>query len=85
MKCASGKRVFLSREDARMALIDAHTRYEYGQGKAPVNVYECDECGHFHLTSKGEMDTNLAAHLAEGKISREKTANLWINKMNKRR
>jgi hypothetical protein len=68
-----------------MALVEAHARFEYGRGKAPVNIYQCDVCGQFHLTSNGEMDASLAEDLAKGKINRQKTANYWIDKINKRR
>ena len=68
-----------------MALIDAHARFDYGRGKAPVNVYQCEECGQFHLTSKGEMDAALSEELANGRINRQRTANDWIDKLKKRR
>jgi hypothetical protein len=81
MKCASQKRIYYTRQDAVMALLDARTRFDYAEGHGPIAIYQCEDCGHFHLTSKGVMDETLAAHLESGKIRRQKEADRWTNKI----
>ena len=69
---------------AEGALIEARTRFEYRLGSGPVAVYKCEDCGYYHLTSKGEMNVRLAQYLKEGKIERQKEADRWLNKIKKR-
>ena len=85
IKCVTQKKVYLTQELAEEALIGAHTRFDYAQGKGPLTIYRCEDCGYFHLTSKGPVNPTLAQHLKEGKIDREKLANEWINKMKHKR
>lgn len=85
IKCVTGKKAYQSQELAEAALIGAHTRFDYASGKGPVGVYRCDDCGYFHLTSKGSVNPSLAQQLKEGKIDRERQANDWINKMKYKR
>lgn len=80
-KCVSRKRIYYTRQDAVMALLDARTRFDYADGHGPVAVYQCEDCGCFHLTSKGAMDETLASHLETGNIRRQKEANRWTNKI----
>lgn len=85
LKCSTGKRVYLSREQAEEALIGARTRFDYAKGQGPVNVYVCEDCGYFHLTSKGVINPVLDRQLKEGKIDREKEADAWLNKLRHKR
>lgn len=81
-RCSSGKRTYPTREVAEDALIETRTRFENPQG--PVSVYQCEDCGYFHLTSKGPMNEKLARALAEGSIGRQKEANRWLDKLKRR-
>lgn len=83
--CRTGKRVFVTEQLAEEALIAAHGFYSYAKGKGPVGVYACEECGHFHLTSKGEVNPRLAAALKSGDLRREQQASQWLHKVKKRR
>lgn len=85
IKCVSGKRVYVTREQAEEALVGAHTRFDYARGQGPVNVYRCDDCGYFHLTSKGPVNEVLQQRKKEGKIDREKEADAWLNKLKHKR
>ena len=86
LTCPSHKKVYLTQEIAEDALIEARTRYEYANHRGPVGVYKCDDCGYFHLTSKGPINPSLAKLQDEGKIARQKEANRWEDKIkNKRR
>jgi hypothetical protein len=85
IKCVTQKKVYLTQELAEEALIGARTRFEYATGQGPVAVYRCEDCGYFHLTSKGPVNTTLDQHQKNGKIDREKQANEWLNKMKHKR
>ena len=47
-------------------------RFDYRQGHGPISVYQCDECGFFHLTSKGPMNETLKKSLSDGSIDSQK-------------
>jgi hypothetical protein len=82
MKCASGKRIYPSQSLAEEALIDAHSRNRYS-GTGPVSVYQCEECGYYHFTSKGPMNKALSDAISSGKIKLEQQANEWSRKWKK--
>lgn len=82
--CVSGKRMYSSQEVAEDVLIEAWTRFDYSPGKGPVAVYQCEDCGHFHLTSKGTMNQRLSRALEEGRIQRQKEADRWIDKFRRK-
>jgi hypothetical protein len=82
LKCSTGKRIYITESLAEDALIDAHSRHQYA-GTGPVAVYQCEECGYYHFTSKGEMNKKLAEQIANGKIKRQQEANQWMNKLKK--
>ena len=79
--CITGKKTFPSQEVAEEVLIETHIRFNYAAGHGPVGVYRCDDCGQFHLTSKGPVNERLSQYRREGKIDREKTADYWIKKL----
>lgn len=83
-RCATGKRVYASQEMAEEVLIEAWTRYEYKGNQGPIAVYRCDDCGQYHLTSRGPMNERLAAALADGRISKQKEARRWEDKFKRR-
>lgn len=82
--CISGKRMYSSQEVAEDVLIEAWTRFDYSPGKGPVAVYQCEDCGHFHLTSKGTMNQRLLQALEEGRIQRQKEADRWMDKLRRK-
>ncbi len=84
VKCVSNKKVYPSKEIAEDALIEARTQFDYKIGSGPVAVYQCEDCGNFHLTSSGPMNQKLDQLTKDGKIQRQKEANQWLNKMKKR-
>jgi hypothetical protein len=84
MKCISNKRVYQSHQLAVEALVSAWSRYDYAPGHGPIAVYLCEECGYFHLTSKGVMNETLARKLKEGSIKLQKEADDWLDKIKKR-
>jgi hypothetical protein len=80
MKCPSGKRQYLTESVAEEALIEARIQFDYRQGNGPVAVYQCEDCGNYHLTSKGTMNVRLSQLLEEGKIQKQKQAQHWQRK-----
>lgn len=82
--CITGKRMYSSLEIAEDALIEAWTRYDYAPNNGPIAVYNCTDCGAFHLTSKGIMNEKLFRYIKEGKIDRQKEADRWLNKIKKK-
>ena len=83
IKCASNKKVYATRELAEEALIEAHSQFEY-KGGGPIAVYQCEDCGYFHFTSKGPVNQKLAEQLKGGNIKRAREANQWLHKIKKR-
>lgn len=77
---ACGKRSYSTEALAVEALIGAHTHFAFNKGTGPISVYQCDECGAYHLTSREPMNEKLASLLKEGKINQQKEAEYWERK-----
>jgi hypothetical protein len=82
--CPSQKRMYPTKEIAEDALIEAHTRFEYGKQGGPIAVYLCDDCGYFHFTSQGTPNKKLKDHIESGKLRTQKLAQQWESKIKKR-
>ena len=80
-KCVSGKKMFISLTIAEDALIELWSKNEYRQGEGPVAAYCCEDCGQYHLTSKGPMNERLAEALAGDELRIRREANKWIDKL----
>lgn len=83
--CITGKKMYGSQELAEDALIEAWVQYSYRNGSGPVAVYLCEDCKHYHLTSKGNINARLAGCLSSGKITRQQEANRWEQKARSKR
>jgi hypothetical protein len=81
MSCPTKKKIYPSKDAAEDALIRAWTQYNYSAGNGPVAVYKCEDCGQYHLTSKGPMNERLAQNLAQGNIRRQNEADWWSDKL----
>jgi len=79
-KCVTGKKRYPTEQIAEDALIEARTAFDYPANNGPIAIYRCDDCGDYHLTSRGPMNTRLVTQLAEGKIQKQKEANFWLDK-----
>src|SRR5258706_13103572 len=82
--CISNKKIYQSREVAEDALIEARTKFNYAPHSGPIAVYKCDDCGFFHLTSKGKINERLPKHVSEGKIDLKKERNRGLDKLKHR-
>ncbi len=83
-KCCSHKKVFASAEIAEDVLIELWSKNEYADSHSPIAIYKCEDCRHYHFTSRGPMNAKLAEFLASGKLKRMKEANRWMDKLKKK-
>lgn len=84
IKCSSHKKVYPTQEMAEDALIDARIHFDYAAHGGPIAVYKCEDCGNYHLTSKGTVNQKLATLIANGHLKRQKEANQWLDKLKKK-
>jgi len=77
--CPTGKRSYLSAAIAEEALIQSHVIGNHREGSGPINYYQCELCGNWHLTSKG--DSILIKEELKKRIDREKNAYEWEKKL----
>lgn len=82
--CSSGKRIYTSATLAEEALLEAQARGHFQPGKGPVNVYLCDTCSNYHLTSRGPMHDKLKEAIEQGSLARMRQAHAWEQKLKRR-
>jgi hypothetical protein len=68
---------------AEDGLLEIWMRYNVRESNGPVSIYQCEDCGYFHLTSRGPMNERLSKYLSEGKIKRDQEAKYWEDKFKK--
>jgi len=78
MPCPSSKRAYPNEITAENALIEARIRFENNKA---VGIYLCNECGQWHLTSTGQVNTRLQELLNNGSLKKEREALLWEMKL----
>ena len=83
-KCPSGKIVYDSEALGEEALIELWTKFSYPSNSGPMNIYRCDECGLYHMTSRGPMNTKLAQYLSSEKGRINKEASIWLDKLKRK-
>jgi hypothetical protein len=59
MGCVTGKRQYDTQSQAEEALIETRGRFVFREGSGPIDVYQCDDCGYWHFTSKGTVSDLL--------------------------
>jgi hypothetical protein len=72
--------MFATQIMAEDALLDLWMKNEYTPGHAPVTIYKCEDCGEFHLTSKGQMNEKLSEAVKNGKVKLHREAKRWEHK-----
>lgn len=75
--CRSGKRAFDTVELANEALINNHIVNDYKKDEGPLNVYQCEDCGLWHFTSRGPKSDLLNDDEVVERIKRERLATYW--------
>ncbi len=78
---ACSKRSYTTENLAVDALIEARIRFEQNSS---CTVYMCEDCGNYHLTSRGELHPALKKMLDSGKIGQERRAFQWQQKVTKK-
>ena len=68
MTCSTKKNEYDTIEAAEVALIDTRIRF---LGNAAVNVYQCEICGLWHLTSRGVVNVKLQEMVDSGALEEE--------------
>lgn len=84
MQCVTGKKMYTSRQLAEEALIDVRARFQYRETAGPVTVYQCDDCGCWHFTSKGDPGDFLNCKEVKKRIADQKESDYWDWKTRKR-
>ncbi|MBO3700422.1 hypothetical protein [Roseivirga sp. E12] len=78
MSCSTRKYQYYTQDLAETALIDQHIYKGFLPHEGPQNVYECDHCGHWHLTSKAsERNSRLQEMIDSGEMKRKQEASKW--------
>ncbi len=81
MGCVTGKTCFDSMEIAEEALIQNRIRNYHVDGMGPINVYQCENCGSWHFTSKGEPSKLLSLKETKERIRKGGEAYYWERKL----
>lgn len=80
MSCSTHKIQYDSQQLAENALIDQHIYKGFLPHEGPQDVYECEICGSWHMTSKswseGRNET-LQEMIDSGEMRRKQTASKW--------
>jgi hypothetical protein len=79
--CVTGKKMYLTQEMAEQTLIQAWVKNDFPMGKGPVAVYRCADCGQYHLTSSGQMNSALEQFVKDGKLKLQREADYWKKKL----
>ncbi|MGL4631616.1 MAG: hypothetical protein ACRCVT_10460 [Leadbetterella sp.] len=79
MSC--GKKSYQNEEIALDALVQNRILNVYSSAKT---IYRCDECGLYHLTSKGEIHPILHKKMGSGSIQKESEAKSWEEKLKRK-
>lgn len=72
------KRSYYSENLALDALIEARIRFLQNSS---VTVYQCEDCGAWHLTSRGGLHPRLAKELESGNLEKNRLAYQWEKKL----
>jgi hypothetical protein len=78
MRCSSGKIQYDSQHLAEGALIDQHIYKGFAAHEGPQNVYECRDCGCWHMTSRNaERLPRLQEMQDSGEMRKKQQASQW--------
>ena len=78
MNCSTGKNQYSTKYLAETSLIDIHIHRNFQPDQGPQNVYECEFCGEWHLTSKSpQRNERLQEMIDSGEMRRKQQARRW--------
>lgn len=81
MKCSTGKRRYPSKQMAEEALVEVRGRFYFRNDSGPIAVYQCDDCGDWHFTSKGPASGLLKDQNIQERIDNQREAEFWSQKL----
>ncbi len=82
MHCPVTRKVcFDSEVIAEEALLSHHARQFHRNHSGPINIYQCEHCGSWHFTSKGEIHPKLRAPEQLAQLRKEREAFDWERKL----
>jgi hypothetical protein len=78
MTCSTGKNRYSTQSLAAEALIEIHIHRNFQPDQGPQNVYQCEFCGDWHLTSKSPARSErLQEMIDSGEMRRQQQARQW--------
>jgi len=78
MSCPSKKNQYVTNVLAETALIDIHINRNFSEDQGPQNIYQCQFCGDWHLTSKSPTrNERLQEMIDSGEMQRRQQARQW--------
>jgi hypothetical protein len=78
MKCSTGKNQYATQFLAETSLIDIHIHRNFQPDQGPQNIYQCEICGDWHLTSKSpKRHDRLQEMIDSGEMRRLQQARQW--------
>ena len=80
MDCSTKKNQYYTEDEAVEALIRSHIRFN----KPALNYYLCDECTHYHLTSRREKHPLLNQPEVIERIKKEQQFQDWSNRLRRK-
>ena len=75
------KRSFQDEFMALEALMNNHAQNFHKRESGPINIYQCDHCGDWHFTSKGEIHPDLRKDETQLRIKTERLGAHWERKL----
>jgi hypothetical protein len=80
MICSTGKTPFGTEELAIEALVQNYIRHQHRPGAGPQDVYQCQDCGNWHFTSRPPTNPILLKPETIARIKQEGRAMEWESK-----
>ncbi|MCC5912764.1 MAG: hypothetical protein JJU46_00185 [Balneolaceae bacterium] len=78
MRCTTGKNQYATKSLAEASLIDIHIHRNFRPDQGPQNVYQCEICGEWHLTSSSlRRNEHLQEMIDSGEMRRLQQARQW--------
>lgn len=78
MGCSTGKRQYSTEVLAESALIEIHIDRNFPPDQGPQNVYKCEYCEDWHLTSKSpNRNERLQKLIDSGEMQLKQQARHW--------
>lgn len=63
------------------ALIANRSRFHHASHSGPINVYQCEDCGRWHFTSRGPAHPVLESEEVRKRIDLNREAGYWEQKL----